>query len=140
MIKITHITVALAGVLPHPGTDFRLIEAGETGLPDDEYFDSKDGAWKPMPPESFDPDEPFDPEIHAPTRRKRGPKYIPYDRDSIPLPLVVRSKLSGNRFVISRAYEDAVYSNGMNASYQILLNGYTHDEDGTPCGIKVSDG
>lgn len=61
------------------------------------------------------------------------PKVVPYDRDSIPLPLVVRDN-EGQRTIVQGASLSYVSISGwVNHTYEALLAKFTHD-DGTPCG------
>lgn len=136
MIRITNIHFILP-TAPNPGNKYRLIMGGEVGCPGDDYFDPEDGQWKPDP--DVDTTTPFDPAIHAPARRLKGPVYKPYDMESIPLPLVVQSIGTTCRDTVFRAEPDTLCFGWRNAiTYRTLLELYTHD-DGTPCGIRVSE-
>jgi hypothetical protein len=139
MIKVTNITVILP-TAPFPGTDYRLIKPGETGRKGDDYFDVKTGQWLPDT-NPIDEEEGFDPAIHAPARRKKGPVYKPYTHETLPLPLVVRQAGRPTRLVACVADPDGMWFSGSErpVPYEELLEHFVHDFSGKRCGILVSD-
>ena len=135
MIRINTTIISLLPTAPFPGTDYRLIQPGEKNQPGDDYFDPKSGQW--LPDDNIT-DEPFDPAVHLPARRKRGPVYKPYDMESIPLPLVIRHKAGDMRCVVHEAGPQRVVAGGYSRAYESLLHCFTH-EDGSPCGVLVDE-
>lgn len=125
------INIHPVSAVPFTGTDYRRIQPGEIGKAGDDYFDYRSGQWLP---DTNVTDEPFDPEVHAPARRRKF-IHVPYDLESIPLPLLVRHKFHKVRTIIAHAEAlNVLDGEGNVISYHTLLSHFTHD-DGTPCGV-----
>lgn len=72
--------------------------------------------------------------LYRPAPKPKPPEYIPFTRETIPMPCVVRHKASGSRHVIVVAKNGCLYPAGvLPVSYDELFSDYTMD-DGTPCG------
>lgn len=68
-------------------------------------------------------------------RIKPEPELRPWTRDEVPVGEVVRHKDSGNRYVIESARHNGAKVDCAVWLYKNLLERFTMDKDGSPCGV-----
>lgn len=79
--------------------------------------------------------------LYRPAPKPTPPVYVPFTRETIPMPCVVRNAATENRFAVSAAAGNGVsvlFSNGSGfVKYEELLREFTMD-DGSTCGTIVT--
>lgn len=141
MIEIEITVIDGTTQVPHPGTDYRLIEAGEVGKDGDEFFNYKTGAWVADPNAGKDT-TPYDPTKHAVYRRKRL-VWRPFKTvDEVPIGAIIRSKHGKLRAMIISAQHDQSCSHYINIEFgaggrcsAAYLFGHSTFDNGDPIGI-----